>query len=168
MKDKVGHEKSFHVLVKYGEQAAPPPGTVALHAKVLHEHGHVWLGKFGRPIGTDFLGVLRDQISSGVPTYVFLATFAHGSYKIHEGELADIGSHVDHPDLIPSYYRERLSDIQTWFKITKIFGLKPSVLDILEGANSKLPLSKTVRRSMRGAFYVSLQRRHNILALKND
>jgi len=157
MLNKLHEDQTLHILLKYGEHIAPPPGTIKLHQDVLKEHGSVWMGKFGKSIGKPVLKILKDQIKSKKPTYVFLVKSARGAYTIHAAKLEDIGLEADDDKLIPNYYQNRKSKIEIWFKINKIFQVKPEILETLKGYTSRMPINQSVRRSMAGAFYVTLK-----------
>lgn len=148
---------TLHVVLKYGEHIAPPPGTILLHAQVLKEHGAVWLGKWGRPMGQPFIRTMRCQISDASPTYVFLIKSFSSSYIVHACTIAEIARQVTDKTMIPAYYREKLSSIKTWLKLTEIIEINPAILDELIGYSSRMPINRTISKSMSGALYVELR-----------
>jgi hypothetical protein len=148
---------TLHMVLKYGEHKAPPPGTIAIHSNIMKEFGTVWMGKWGKSTGKPFIRILKKQIDSDLPTYVFLTKHAAQKYTVHAGCLEAVDTKVDDENLIPSYYLDRKPYIRTWFKISKLTQLSPDIFDELIGFSSRMPISKTLKKTMSGVLYVLLQ-----------
>lgn len=157
------HERTYHVLLRYSEKVAPQPGTIELHKKVLKNHGHVWLGKVGKPVGSFFLEKLQSQTKAKQPTYIFLVNWlSRGEYAVHAGLVHDFKRRESEVDYYPTYYKRFYGSISTWFKISKIIKLDSKILKKLQGKSSMLPINLSLRSSMASAMFVSLDKKYSL------
>lgn len=94
----------IHLLLKWALRS--DVDTIEEHREIDVEHGSVWWGKFGDPERTSFsagnLERLRQQISAGTPTHVYLHR-AGSTWRARLLEVTINPAEVDE-DLLPSYY----------------------------------------------------------------
>ena len=159
--------KTIHILLRYtegkGEHTVPAPGTIALHEEIIKKYGYVWIGKWGRAVKGDFvIRTLMEQINAGVHTYVFLARYEAKAYLVHSCELVSIATHVDDDNLIPLYYRDRKTSINTWFKVRDITQVNPDILDELIGPSNGMSISQTLKKNMSSFLYVLFGTRQTV------
>ena len=64
----------LHLLLRW--QPSQNPDTIVEHRKIAEENGSVWWGKIGDParaaLSQPNLEVLKNQLSSGLETHVYL------------------------------------------------------------------------------------------------
>lgn len=160
---KIEKKSTLHILIRYGEQLAPQEGTIKAHQDVIKQKGYVWLGKFGKKVGDNMFQIVKKQIDSREPAYLFLVKYVGGHYIVHAGFLTDVSFKPSEPEFVPSYYSKKLHLASSWFKINKIVRLDAEVLKNLPGKSSSFPIIESLRSSMAGLLYVKLPKELNIM-----
>jgi 5-methylcytosine-specific restriction protein B len=98
--------RKVHLLLRW--RLSENPKTVDLHREVAQTRGSVWWGKLGDPKRSALsdlnLALIRSQVRSGVPTYVYLYR-AGETWRASLMDISKDRSDVN-PELIPEYYSE--------------------------------------------------------------
>lgn len=113
----------------------------------------VQFAKVGRKINEGRLFDIKAHIKYSGEKIFFLKT-VKGSISVFGAELHDIDFHTFDSVPFPEYYN-KLDEISTWFKISKLVELNPSIIDqyVLEGSEKEL------RQSMKGMSTVFFVKR---------
>lgn len=150
-------DNACHLVVRFADLISGL-NTIKVHQDIIARHNAVWMGKFGKPLGTSKIRVLNNQIKKRIPTYIFLVTKIKGKYYWYKGTLLHIAdeSPTTQKGLIPRYYQEHnlLRLISLWMKLSNIDESSASDLKELYVTSSGHPLSETICGSMAGLFLV--------------
>ena len=97
---------------------------IELHNEVIYSKGKVAVAKFGGPVASAKIGVLRDQISSGRESLLLLVAKDTSGFVGFESRLVSV--HVESPtadlsNMAPTYYSAIMQTSSLWFTITKPF-----------------------------------------------
>lgn len=107
-----------HVIVRVRSEDGL---TISAHRKVIDLYHRALFAKIGKGLGAVTIDQLNSQISRGIPTYLFVATYEGWSapFGIYQCEL--LGIHVDIKDdqkkLVPMYLQGAIKGVSTWFEI---------------------------------------------------
>lgn len=146
-----------HLVVRYSDNFAPKgEGTISVHGKILKEHGYVWLGKFGKPMGRERMTMFLKQIQEGKNSYIFLVRSGKRDQQIIVGRFADVRRTLQKDDLkkVPKYYCDKGKMIGVWFKIKQFWAVGIELLNSLIGTSSGIPVSHSLHCSLAGMFFV--------------
>ena len=108
--------KDLHLIIKYQffawNREDDTVETMSEHLKIIAEKGSTWWGRVNS-IGPDKAETLKQQLASGMTTYVFLYATAVPRSICEDGNLWYIAKlkeiYIGNPinrDFIPSYYRD--------------------------------------------------------------
>lgn len=139
------------IALRFGDNFAPPEGTIAAHQRVLEECGSVWWGKLGNPVS--------DKNASAI-----LGAEESKILLIHSGRQDRWWAYVDRiqrkkpeDDLVPNYYASRADDFHCWFHITRLERAKDDVMTRCVVPSSGRLLSNASRHSMSPFFVIEYQ-----------
>ena len=145
----------LHFLLRFSDRLFGVD-TYAEHKAVEARFGQVWWGKIGLGISRDVLRKAQEQISRGMPTYVYLATERRIRYRGRLLELlgGGIRSVVKPKDTsrIPKYYRRERCSV--WFRLNGLRSIVAKELRHLVLYHD--PHSIPQLGGMRGLIYVSM------------
>lgn len=100
------------IAIRFSDNFAPKEGTIAAHESLIKSNGYVWYGKMGSHRMSPH--VIEEVMKNGEATILLI----HTQSRIHYlAKVKEIKEKCPEPSLIPSYYRDRLSDFANWFKI---------------------------------------------------
>ncbi len=142
--------RTMHILHRYKYENRGY-NTMAEHMSILNTKGDVWWAKFGSGISKEKTDLLKNQIRSGIDTFVILLTTAPSDRRLfYIGKLKDIfffssPSRPKETDKIPKYYRTE--EYQTWFNFSSLEEADETILDAYSLA--KKP-DRDLRESLRG------------------
>ena len=128
-------DESVHVAFRSGAFAGiagPTVNTVHAHNEVVLEHGRVFLGKSGTPLGQERAALVSRAIGAGSVDFVFIKKH-RGAFRVWVAPLAAILTGVKRVPLhlVPAYYRADAARIKTWFEIGQLRPTSESRLDCL-------------------------------------
>ena len=136
------------IALRFAENFAPEPGTIAIHSKLIKENGYVWYGKLGNPVAPK---VIKEMLKQKTPKILL----------IHSGKADRYWATVDciqreQPALeeIPYYYRDQAAKFKTWFRITNIIEAEKDVMIKCVVASSGDSLSNVSRNSLSPYFII--------------
>ena len=118
---KVTSDKPVHILLKMRSESGQ---TIQAHADMIGRKGAALLGKMGEAVGPATCDLLKQQIQSGVKTYLFLTLREgwNGPFVTYRCSLRYIYDSLiaGKNTLVPTYYGWDTGNIKTWFEITSI------------------------------------------------
>lgn len=151
-------EDTIHVVMRFADGFMSSVDTVAEHQAVIKEHGAVWIGKLGKPLGEKSIERANRQCEDGVPTYLLLVQKAGRDYEACRGNVIAMARELPQGQkkLVPKYYDKNnlTPQITFWVKLSKIVGMKKGSLREYRIASSGRPLPSTLRKSMAGLFVI--------------
>lgn len=136
------------LILRFTDKGAPKEGTMAAHARMIAEKGHVWYGKIGAPLAKQRLDDLQKQDES------LIYFVESGSGQLFRAELADNTRELPDQSHIPSYYRDRYNDVKTWLKLTSLVECDRKEIELYSISSSGMPALLTIRNSMSSFFYI--------------
>lgn len=134
--------------LRYGENFAPPCGTMSAHKSLISTYGFVWYGKFGCPISKKVV----TQVMNEKPTRVLF--IKSGTSERYWAEIETITRQCPEERFIPEYYRNMASKIKCWIKIKRIYDAPRDVMSECIVASSGTPLTVASRVSMNPCLLV--------------
>ena len=154
----MSNEDGIHVVMRFADGFIASVDTVAEHRAVIKEHGAVWIGKLGRPLGGKSIERVNMQCENGVPTYLLLVQKVGRDYEACRGSVIAMARELPRGQkkLVPKYYDKNnlTSQITFWTKLSEIVEMKKDGLGEYRIASSGKPLPSTLRKSMAGLFVV--------------
>lgn len=136
------------VALRFADNFAPEPGTIAIHRNLIEENGYVWYGKLGNPISQK---VIQELLSQKSPRILLIHS---GKTDRYWAKVADIQRKQPCLDEIPFYYREQAEEFKTWFKFTDIEVAESDVMPKCKVASSGDTLSNVSRHSLSPYFII--------------
>jgi len=150
-----GASAPLHFILRYSDTLRRVD-TYAEHKSIADRYGSVWWGKFGVGAALHMIQRARDQIKSGLPTYVFLLAQRSLAYR---GKVLDIlgggGRSSCRPRetaRIPAYYRKE--ECSLWFKLADLRPLISAEKRRLVLYHS--PFLRPQLTGMKGLIYVTI------------
>jgi hypothetical protein len=146
-------EKIIGIAVRYSDKLHERSvDTVSEHNKIIRENGAVYLGKFGRYIGSSNLAIFNEESSE---RYLILVKKDDRVYSFYIAPICGVYKTIQDTKLVPEYYRNNRG-ISTWFYIKEEIK-KMSDEEVSEWIlrSSKFSLRLTLTRSMAGFFIVT-------------
>jgi hypothetical protein len=125
---------------------------IADHRAVIKEHGSVLLGKIGRTMSPPLQRRANDQISQGLPTFLFLATRegSTGPYLLFRSALRQVYPNLPlaKRQLIPDYYGPLIEHVTTWFELSSIDPMSSAEMDTLRVFTTGRKVADVLKSSM--------------------
>ena len=139
------------IALRFGDNFAPPEGTIAAHQAVIDEHCAVWWGKLGNVVAQ---GNVNAVLSADDPMILL----------IHSGRQDRWWAHIDRAqrerpkdDLIPSYYAQVIDKFHCWFRVKSFERAEDDVMTKCVVPSSGRILSSASRRSMSPFFVIDYE-----------
>ena len=134
--------------LRYGENFAPPCGTMSAHKSLIATYGFVWYGKFGCPISKKVV----TQVMKEKPARVLF--IKSGSLERYWAEVETITRQCPDKKFIPEYYRNMASKVKCWIKIKRIYVAPHNIMSQCVVVSSGMPLSIASKASMNPCLLV--------------
>ena len=131
------------IALRFSDAFAPKAGTIYEHLKLIKKYGYVWYGKKGGKISPI---VVKDICKTFPIKALFIKTSSAERYWITIEEIQ-----YSKPDIFPSYYKDELSSMKTFLKITNIEVAPPDVLKNCFLTNGKC-LDEILKKTMAFIF----------------
>jgi hypothetical protein len=151
-------DKSFHLAVRFSDNLFSVGEVTEKHNEVVSKFGYVWFGKFGNTISESRIEMLNQQITKGIPTYIYLVKGNRKKSTFYQADLLGIARQLPNGEekCFPEYYAQHdlVKFIKTWFKISQISPIESSALSKLKAVGSIYPIQETLVRSSSGYFLV--------------
>lgn len=150
-------DKTLHLVVRFSDTMFGVGDVVALHNEVVSAHGAVWFGKLGSTFSQARIDMLNDQISKGMPTYLYLVKGNRRKSTAYQARLISVTRDLPKENaLIPAYYAEKdlVQHMKAWMKIGQIEPIEMSAMASLKAISSVFPIAETLVRSSSGYFLV--------------
>ncbi len=152
-------ECAQHVVMRFADSLFNGVNTIQEHRKVIDRRGAVWVAKVGKPLAQYKIGILREQIRQGIPTYLFLVQRLGRVYSWTRATLVELGRTVgdDQQAMIPSYYRAAniVGMAEMWFKVSDLVKAPAAQVRQLHVVSSGRPIAETLAGSMAAMFMVA-------------
>ncbi len=139
------------IALRFADNFAPVPGTIALHEEMINRLGYVWYGKLGAPISPKNIKLVMEETNRRI-------------LLIHSGKTDRYWAYINQvqcetppQDEIPEYYRGNASQFRTWFKVTKIEKAERNVLKKCRVKSSGVTLSEASSKSMSPFFIIQFE-----------
>ncbi len=104
------------IALRFSNNFVPEIGTIGDHNQLIDELGYAWYGKLGSKISTKVAGNIMNNTEPRI-------------LLIHSGGVERYWAYIDKtqneiPDVegIPEYYRDRVSDFKSWFRVISLPG----------------------------------------------
>lgn len=134
--------------LRYGENFAPPCGTMSAHKSLISTYGFVWYGKFGCPISKKVV----TQVMNEKPARVLF--IKSGTSERYWAEIEAITRQRPEERFIPEYYRFMVSKVKCWIKIKRIYVAPHNIMSQCVVVSSGIPLSIASKASMNPCLLV--------------
>ncbi len=147
-----------HLVLRLGSHIVPVDEAINEHKLIISIRGNVWLAKVGKAIGRHVVEAMREQISRGQDTFVFIATGhrAHG-FKIYRCKLVCIRFTPEKSMMpeIPGYYHYSgvMKTAGAWLRLSSIEE-DMDALSRLRVVSSHMPLVESMSTSSSSTFFV--------------
>ena len=129
------------VSIRFGENFAPPCGTIEAHSEILREKGFVWYGKLGAPINS---AAAKELLKNGPVDFLL----------IKSGSVSKIERTEPNKSEYPSYYWEFGPKIKCWLKVTEIRKAEQDVMSKCLVVSSKRRLSEVSKGSLNPCLHI--------------
>ena len=139
------------ILIKFSDSQAPPCGTIAAHASIIETLGYVWIGKFGSRISETSKKIILDEIVCH-EVYTYFSKRFQGTHTIYAARTLDVKYTSPGNAEYPSYYTGKR--VGAWFKVNSLIRLNVSILGVLMGKASRLPIRVTMDQSQAAMLLV--------------
>ena len=136
------------VALRYFDKFAPNGGTILAHQKMIDNNSFVYYGKLGTPLSKT---VIEQLMNNEDKRFLLIHSGKQDRYWMHY-ELVT-RDEVDVQN-IPEYYRDRVSDFKTWFKVVGIETAPKDVMSHCYVNSSNRPLGEVSKHSMSPYFII--------------
>jgi len=137
------------IALRFGEQYAPPCGTIKAHQEIIDKLGYVWYGKFGIKVSSS----ICDEILKNEKPRILLIN--SGRAERYWAYIEMISNECPQEGTSPGYYGNRYDRIKTWFKISRFERAQNDVMGKCIVTSSGSTLSEASRHSMSPYFIIS-------------
>ena len=139
------------IALRFGENIAPPEGTIAVHQKAIEKNGFVWYGKFGSPVSAKVASAILENDESRI------LLIMSGKNKRYWAYVDSIQWEKPSDGLYPSYYEQAIERFKTWFKVTCIEDAPADIMSRCHVASSGALLAHASRSSMSPYFIIDTE-----------
>lgn len=139
------------VALRYSDNFAPEGGTIVAHQKMIDNEGFVYYGKLGLPLSMKIINQLMENDDK---RFLLIHSGKQDRYWVRY--VLVTRDDVD-KRFIPEYYRDRVSDFKTWFKVLKIDPAPKDVMSRCIVKSSNRPLGETSKYSMSPYFIIQFE-----------
>ncbi len=139
------------IALRFGENLAPPCGTIEAHKKYIRKYGVVWYGKFGAPLSDK---VIKQVLENKEPRILLIHSGSSNRYWAYVDKIEK-----DVPELskVPSYYHGEIERIKTWFRVYRFESADKYVMSKCTVLSSGASLSNASRHSMSPYFIIEYE-----------
>ncbi|MCD7919337.1 MAG: hypothetical protein LUG45_04560 [Clostridiales bacterium] len=137
------------IALRFGEHFSPECGTIAAHQAVIDEFGYVWYGKMGAPVSAKIIEEIKDCAD---PIILLINSGRMERYWAH---VIEISRNVPEKKTIPEYYRDKVGQFKTWFKVTKFDPAPRDIMSHCFVASSGNALGEVSKHSMSPYFIIN-------------
>lgn len=139
------------IALRYGDNFAPPEGTIAAHTEIINELGYVWYGKLGLPVSDGVISRIMDQEN---PQILLIHS---GASERYWASVAEIKKQRPSKAEYPEYYAPKIEAFKTWFKVIDIKKAEKNVLSKCIVESSGASLSSVSRHCMSPYFIINYE-----------
>ena len=139
------------IALRFGENIAPPEGTIMIHQNMIEENGYVWYGKFGSAVSEK---VSSEILGNDNPRILLIQS---GRNKRYWAYVESIQWEKPVDGLYPSYYEQAMDRFKTWFKVVKIEEAPLDIMSQCRVASSGALLTHASRSSMSPYFIIDTE-----------
>lgn len=136
------------VSIRFGENFAPPCGTIEAHLEILREKGFVWYGKLGAPINS---AITKELLKDGPVDFLLIKSGTFDRYWLTVSKIERIEPNKSE---YPSYYWEFGPKIKCWLKVTGIRKAEQDVMSKCLVVSSKRRLSEVSKGSLNPCLHI--------------
>ncbi|HLP80492.1 MAG TPA: hypothetical protein VK141_00695 [Nitrosomonas sp.] len=151
-------DKTFHLVVRFSDNLFGISDVIAKHNDVVSKYGYVWFGKMGSTLSISRMEMLNEQVSKGIPTFVYLVKGNRKKSTAYRANLLFITREFSSKEVkrTPKYYSENelVQYMKAWIKIGEIESVEMSALSNLKTTSSINSIQETLVRSSSGYFLV--------------
>ena len=134
--------------LRFFDKFAPKCGTIQAHEEVIKEFGYVWYGKLGSTVSsTNIQTILNNE----EPKILLIHSGKTDRYWAY---ITDIKRELSEKQQVPEYYRNRMEDFHTWFKVVKFEKADKDVMKRCFVKSSNKPLGEASKHSMSPYFII--------------
>ena len=139
------------IALRFSDNYAPPGGTIINHEKIINKKGYVWYGKFGNKINQNYID---EMINSNITKVLFVKSGTNEQYWAY---FTEYSNEVTDYTCIPEYYRDNVSNIKSWFKITRFEKIDKDLLDKCIVISSNDSLKNAISKGMCSCFKITYE-----------
>lgn len=139
------------IALRFGENIAPPEGTIVVHQNIIDVNGYVWYGKFGSPVSEKMSLVILENDN---PRILLIQS---GKNKRYWAYVENIQRKKPVDGLYPLYYAQAMDRFKTWFKVIKIEEAPSDIMSQCRVASSGASLAHASRSSMSPYFIIDTE-----------
>lgn len=139
------------IALRFGENIAPPEGTIVVHQNMIDKNGYVWYGKFGSPVS----GKVSSKILENDNPRILL--IQSGKNKRYWAYVENIQWERPTEGSYPSYYEQAMDRFKTWFKLVRIEEAPSDIMSRCHVASSGALLAHASRSSMSPYFIIDTE-----------
>lgn len=136
------------IALRFGEHFSPECGTIAAHQSIIDEHGYVWYGKMGTAVSAK---VIEEIKRNEDPVILLINSGRAERYWAH---VTEICRNTPEIEKIPEYYRDKVKQFKTWFKVTEFEKAPHDIMSHCLVASSGNTLGDVSRHSMSPYFII--------------
>src|SRR5574344_126217 len=140
------------IAIRFYDNYATNPGTIALHNDMIKKHGFVWYGKFGNIVSKE---IINEQLNSSDPVLLLIKSGCVERYWVHFSEF--IIDNQPNLEFVPEYYRNKTDNIKCWFKVEKFELAERDVLSKCFILSTGACLSTASRHCMNPYFKIQYE-----------
>lgn len=136
------------IALRFSNSFAPESGTIQAHQDLIEQYGHVWYGKLGTRISNK---VADDIMKNSSPQILLIHS---GTSKRYWAKIDQIQYEVPPLAEIPEYYRSRVKEFKTWFRVKQFQVAPGNILSHCIVPSSGHSLSQASKHSMSPYFII--------------
>lgn len=139
------------IALRFGDNIAPPEGTITVHKRMIDQNGYVWYGKFGAPIS----GKVSSEILNNDNPRILL--IQSGKSKRYWAYVESIQWEKPKDGLYPVYYEQVMDRFKTWFKLLRIEEAPNNIMSKCHVISSGASLAHASKSSMSPYFIIDTE-----------
>jgi hypothetical protein len=151
-------DKTFHLVVRFSDSLFGITDVIKKHNDIVAKHSYVWFGKMGSTVSLSRMEMLNQQVSKGIPTYVYLVTGNRKKSTAYRANLLFITRELAPKEQkrMPKYYSDNdlVHYMKAWLKMGEIEPVEMLALSNLKTTSSINSIQETLVRSSSGYFLV--------------
>ena len=139
------------IALRFGEHYSPECGTIAAHQLIIDEYGYAWYGKMGTAVSSKVI----EEIKNNEDLIILLIN--SGKADRYWAHVAEIRRDTPETEKIPEYYRDKVDQFKTWFKVTEFEKAPHDIMSHCFVTSSGNTLGEVSRHSMSPYFIINYE-----------